>query len=416
MKLNKNINYRLLVLYLKYGYISLPGFRTIYKNKKINKWIKPPYRTNLNTTTKDCLSYLEKRCAEFVINQKKKEKKICLLLSSGQDSRLLYKLLEKAVIRYNYQKNFFCFTGKISHSNNHYDESSIIKKLWVKKPLNHHVVSINKNDFIKNIVLANKINFQPVNGLPNIIFMTCVKKIIKKFDFKKVTIVAGISDQIFFNVLKKQAQKQQSKKISLISANEGTIFTNSQYLTKKFDKVSDQIFKNIKSKNFFKQKNLYLKYINQMAYNFRGPKVITEFQNIFTHFKVGSFTPFVEKKFQELILSLKTKDLHDGKHKKTFIYNANLIIDPFQKPISGLKVISPQREILYENRKKILKIINTSILVEQKIIDKKKILETFNNYLADFVKYKKSQKKFEKFNSYSLWKFLSSEIFLRGCK
>ena len=153
-----------------------------------------------------------------------------------------------------------------------------------------------------------------------------------------------------------------------------------------------------------------------MAYNFRGPKVITEFQNIFTHFKVGSFTPFVEKKFQELILSLKTKDLHDGKHKKTFIYNANLIIDPFQKPISGLKVISPQREILYENRKKILKIINTSILVEQKIIDKKKILETFNNYLADFVKYKKSQKKFEKFNSYSLWKFLSSEIFLRGCK
>ena len=108
--------------------------------------------------------------------------------------------------------------------------------------------------------------------------------------------------------------------------------------------------------------------------------------------------------------------LYQIKHKKTFIYNANLIIDPFQKPISGLKVISPQREILYENRKKILKIINTSILVEQKIIDKKKILETFNNYLADFVKYKKSQKKFEKFNSYSLWKFLSSEIFLRGCK
>ena len=51
MRLNKNINYNTLVLYLKYGYISLPGFKSIYKNKKINTWIKPPYKTNFNTTT-----------------------------------------------------------------------------------------------------------------------------------------------------------------------------------------------------------------------------------------------------------------------------------------------------------------------------------------------------------------------------
>ena len=95
MRLNKNINYNTLVLYLKYGYISLPGFKSIYKNKKINTWIKPPYKTNFNTTTVDCLTYLEKMVEKFVKKQKKKKRKICLLLSSGQDSRLLYKILEK---------------------------------------------------------------------------------------------------------------------------------------------------------------------------------------------------------------------------------------------------------------------------------------------------------------------------------
>ena len=75
MRFNKNINYATLVLYLKYGYISLPGFKSIYKNKKINTWIKPPYKTNLNTTTVYCLNYLEKKIEKFIKKQKKKKKK-----------------------------------------------------------------------------------------------------------------------------------------------------------------------------------------------------------------------------------------------------------------------------------------------------------------------------------------------------
>ena len=74
MKLNKNINYRLLVLYLKYGYISLPGFKTIYKNKKINEWIKPPYKINLNTSSREVLLFLKKKLERFVKNQKNKGK------------------------------------------------------------------------------------------------------------------------------------------------------------------------------------------------------------------------------------------------------------------------------------------------------------------------------------------------------
>ena len=49
----------------------------------------------------------------------------------------------------------------------------------------------------------------------------------------------------------------------------------------------------------------------------------------------------------------------------TFIYNANFILDPDQKNIKGLKIISPQRELIYQYNRKINRIINTSILVKR---------------------------------------------------
>lgn len=416
MKLNKNINYKVLSLYLKYGYISLPGFKTIYKNKKINTWLKPPYKTSLKTDTDECLQYFKKRCETIVKKLKIKRKKICLLLSSGQDSRLIYKVLEEIIIKHSYQKNFFCFTGRISHFNDDYDESAIIKKFWNIKPINHKIITINKKNIFKKIFLANQINHQPVNGVPNIIFLSCVEKICKKFGNNKVHIVTGIGDQIFFNALGKQAKKQQKKGSSLINANEGSIFKNSTYLTSKYEKLSDKLFKKIKTKEHFFERHFLHKYINQMAFNYRGPKVITEFKNIFKYFQTDFFAPFTEKKFINLILSLKKKNLHDGKNKKTFIHDSNIIIDPNQKMIVGLKIISPQREFLYENRKKILQIINTSILTKKGIVDKKKILSQFKSYLNNFKRFKKNKKMFQLFNSYSIWKFLSSEIFLRSCK
>ena len=60
--------------------------------------------------------------------------------------------------------------------------------------------------------------------------------------------------------------------------------------------------------------------------------------------------------------------------------------------------------------------INTSVLIKKNIVDKKKIFNQFNSYLNDFKRFKKNKKMFQRFNSYSVWKFLSSEIFLRGCK
>lgn len=416
MKLNKNINYKLLSLYLKYGYISLPGFRTIYKNRKINKWINPPYKTNLNTSTEEVLLYMKKRFERFVKKQKKEGKYICLLLSAGQDSGLIYQILKETTIKLNYQNFFFCYIGKISHSNYDYDESFIIKKFWKKKPLNLQVININKDDIFKKIFLANQINFQPVNGLPNIIYMSCVEKICKKFGKKNVNIVTGVGDQIFFNALKKQAKNQQNKGSSLINANDGTIFNNSSYLTPNYERFADELHKRIKTKKFLKERHFFHKYINQMNFNYRGPKVITEFTNIFKYFKVSFFAPFIEKKFCNLILSLKKDHLHNGSHKKSFIFNANNMMYKNEKKIPGLKIITPQREILYNKKKEILQIIKTSYLCKIGMVDKKIILREFENYLKDYDKYKKNTKKFRQFNSYSIWKFLSSEIFLRSCK
>ena len=57
--------------------------KTIYKNKTINTWLKPPYKTNLNTNTDECLQYFKKRCETIVKKLKRKRKKICLLFKFG---------------------------------------------------------------------------------------------------------------------------------------------------------------------------------------------------------------------------------------------------------------------------------------------------------------------------------------------
>ena len=93
-----------------------------------------------------------------------------------------------------------------------------------------------------------------------------------------------------------------------------------------------------------------------------------------------------------------------------------MLLDPNQKNVKGLKIITPQREIIYQSQKKIRQIINTSILIKKKIIDKKKIVKLYNRYLIDYKKYKNNKKMFAKLNSYTIWKFLSAEIFLRSCR
>ena len=86
-----------------FHYLDLNRFTKI---KKLILGLNLLTKQILTQQAVDCLTYLEKMVEKFVKKQKKKKRKICLLLSSGQDSRLLYKILEKKTIELNYKKNF----------------------------------------------------------------------------------------------------------------------------------------------------------------------------------------------------------------------------------------------------------------------------------------------------------------------
>ena len=150
-----------------------------------------------------------------------------------------------------------------------------------------------------------------------------------------------------------------------------------------------------------------------MAFNFRGPKVMAEFINLFEYFKIDYFIPFSKKNFIEIILSMQKLDLHNGVDKKTFVSKYTLLNCLKKKP-KGLKIITPQREIIFFYRSKILKLIENSLLVKFRIVDKQKIKRDLIKYELDFKRLKKNKDSFKKLNSYNIWKFLSSELFVRG--
>ena len=338
-----------------------------------------------------------------------------MLLSSGSDSRLIYNLLLKNVLKLNYRKNFFCITGYYRGYKDKYNELNLLEKKWISKPLNHIKVSISNKNFLSNIKKLNLINHQPINGYPvNTIYHVC-KKLVKKFTPKKVVAVAGFNDPIFFNSTLKQYHLSNTKKIFNI-ASDKTLFDNDIFLNDYFNNLAVKEFKKIKIKKYFKIKNQYHKYINKMAFYFRSPKTSAEFINIFEHFKLEFFAPFIDKTVITKILSLKKKDLHDGKNPKTAVIQMNKILNTKQKDYQGILVQTPQRELVYKNYKSIIQLIENSLLVKYGIVNKKIILRNFNNYINKYNNCINNENKFKKVNSYEIWKFISSELFLRNIK
>jgi len=412
--LKKKINLNLLCLYLKYGYISIPPNKTIDKKKNLNSWIKK-FNNEHYLSIHDLLRFLDNYFYKFVKKQINKKKKICLLLSSGSDSRLIYNLLLKNVLKLNYRKNFFCITGYYRGYKDKYNELNLLEKKWISKPLNHIKVSISNKNFLSNIKKLNLINHQPINGYPvNTIYHVC-KKLVKKFTPKKVVAVAGINDPIFFNSTLKQYHLSNIKKIFNI-AGDKTLFDNDIFLNDYFNNLAVKEFKKIKIKKYFKIKNQYHKYINKMAFYFRSPKTAAEFINIFEHFKLEFFAPFIDKTVITKILSLKKKDLHDGKNPKTAVIKMNKILNTKQKNYQGILMQTPQRELVYKNYKSIIQLIENSLLVKYGIVNKKIILRNFNNYINKYNNCINNENKFKKVNSYEIWKFISSELFLRNIK
>ena len=72
-------------------------------------------------------------------------------------------------------------------------------------------------------------------------------------NFKKKVVITGIGDPIFFNANNKIIKNLKKNK-SLQYASDGIIYKSGNFLSKKYDQISNKIFKNLKFENLLKQK------------------------------------------------------------------------------------------------------------------------------------------------------------------
>lgn len=403
------INFNNLALYLKYGIISFPNL-TIKKEKKakLKKLNNIDFKKNSYNDVYNCLVYIINK---QIKRSKKKNEKVILFLSSGVDSRLLYYVIYNICKNNDYLNNFYVLTGNFKSYKNKYSEYRALKKNFKQKIHQHKIIDIVFKNFEQEITESCRINQKPINGLPVVamkkLFQYCSKH------FKKKIIITGIGDPIFFNANNKILNNLKRSK-SLQYASDGLVYQSNDFLTKKYERVSKKIFKNLKFKQLFKVQNSYHDFILKQYFYLKGPKVKSEVKNLSRHFRVKTFSPFCETSLHKKILGLPDNLLFNGKP-KSFINEMLKSIEGCE-PKQGLKMNSPQREFLFEKYKSfVINMIKNSNLQKLNLVKSKKILSLYiklqKKYFRD--KYKKS---FKNFSSYEIWKFISSELFLRSLK
>ena len=396
-------------LYLKYGIISFPNLKIKKGRKEKLKKIKN-INYNKNSYT-DVLNCLLKLIDKQIKKSKKVKEKIILFLSSGIDSRLLYHIIFNLCKTNEYLDSFYTVTGNIKNYKNKYSEYEVLKKNFKQKIHNHKVVNIIYKNLEDEILESCNINQQPINGLPNV----TMKKLFNycSNNFKKKIVITGIGDPIFFNADNKTI-KNLNKNKSLQYASDGIIYKSGKFLSKKYDKISNKIFKNLKFENLFKTKNNYHDFMLKQYFYLKGPKVKNEVKNLSKYFNVKTFSPFCENQLHKKILGLPVYLLFNGTP-KSFI-NETLKMIEGSDPLQGLKMNSPQREFIFEKYKKnIVKMIKNSNLEKLGIVDSNKIYKLYRSQEKEYIK-KKNKKIFENFSSYEIWKFISTELFLRSLK
>ena len=294
-------------LYLKYGIISFPNLKIKKGRKEKLKKIKN-INYNKNSYT-DVLNCLLKLIDKQIKKSKKVNEKIILFLSSGIDSRLLYHLIFNLCKTNEYLDSFYTVTGNIKNYKNKYSEYEVLKKNFKQKIHNHKVVNIIYKNLEDEILESCYINQQPINGLPNV----TMKKLFNycSNNFKKKIVITGIGDPIFFNADNKII-KNLNKNKSLQYASDGIIYKSGNFLSKKYDQISNKIFKNLKFENLFKTKNSYHEFVLKQYFYLKGPKVKNEVKNLSKYFNVKTFSPFCDNQLHKKILGLPVSLLFNG--------------------------------------------------------------------------------------------------------
>ena len=79
-------------------------------------------------------------------------------------------------------------------------------------------------------------------------------------------------------------------------------------------------------------------------------------------------------------------------------------------PYLGMKVITPQRELIFKHLNKIKKLFINSKLKKDGIINISQCLQELQKFERKFIKYRNTDK-FKNVDSYNIWKIIVSEFF-----
>ena len=405
----KKINLEAILLYLKFGLISIPGTTDFLRKKKI-KFTNIYYKKIKKVSYNHLILSLEKQLTDRITFCKKKEKEIVLFLSSGLDSRLLYYVIYNLCKKLNYLNNFFTLTAETSIHKRRYSEYNVLKKIFNTKIHQNKKIVVNYNNWYHETIKSNKINKRPINGLAYISIKKLFEYSYNKFE--SPLIITGIGDSVFFNSNLKFFKNSKNNNFNLFSPDY-IKYTNSNYLNKFFDnlaKIKRNKIKLLKLKEKILKKKKYNFLINQQFF-YKGPKVVNEHSSLARFYQCDYYSPYTDKIFYNLVLNLHSKLLFNKKSKTPVREMIKIITSKY--PIEGIKLNNPQREILFKDYKKIYnKVISNSILIDLGIVNKKALLKVYNNYLSKF-RIGIFNNDIRKISSYDLWKFISLEIFLK---
>jgi len=411
--LNQSINLDVVACYLKYGLLPPPGNKGFFTDEYISTYDFINLSRKNESDYNDILLVLKSICIQIVKQAKTEDRAIVLMLTSGLDSRLLYNVFFDLIKNEYDLDNFYNVTGDISGWDGRYSEAEKIKDNWEDLPINHKIIDVNLDDFESNVSRCNDMINRPINGLVSVVLERVYHYISKTW--KNPLVISGLGDGIFFNTggqqfLNKNADLNASMGLHVFSSD-GTVASYGDYLTKRWSNVASKKLIKTKEIKVFPYLNLYERYIHHQQFFAKGPKVNWENYGYSNYYKLELKCPYQENKLLESLMNLPTGLLYDGRYKTVVLVLLEILEGKI--PLKGISVTSPQRELLVSTYKdKVYGLIEISVLVGIGLVSKDLIRRELDSYIDSYSTLQ-AEGKFEKVNSYSIWKFVSMELWLR---
>tara|TARA_B100000989_G_C19530464_1_gene469434 strand:+ start:1659 stop:3413 length:1755 start_codon:yes stop_codon:yes gene_type:complete len=320
---------------------------------------------------------------------------ISMLISSGFDSRYMYKTLEKY-----YDSNIKTFT--FGWGDKKYDESNFVEKNIIKNNKNHKTYKVKLDNFIDNLNNMIHLSESPIGGLGTYgVFK--ITEFIKKQNIKVILSGEG-SDELNFGYVNMHASFINELKDKSKQKKELNYFNELYNETLSLKELKDKYLKSnlltpdgmpmsLKSN----KKDLTSEQIQKnYVHKFKLPKLLHFQDRAGGGYGIESRYPFLDHELVNFCFS------NNNEYKISNGITKNHIRLEEDNRLSKKFVASPQREFLKDNYKNIFKYIKGGHLEELELIDIKKFQKDYFNY----------SKRKELGNSFFVWKVLNMELFL----